>query len=450
MRAFWPLLCALSLALAAPVAAAPRLVTEPSTLVYPDFWHTPMGLHRGTPRLLRVMLGDAVKFDEPAGVACARMAELGGQGPQITAFGVNSGSGQIVYNPNMMSLAVFGQEGGGDGRFYRPIGVACHPSGRVAVADSGNHRIVFLRYAQGKLSWSHTLGSRGNGPGQFENPRWVALDSQERLYVSDTGNHRIQVFAADGSFLQSFGGDPNANNSLIEPQALAVVDPLEPYSADPGQAGIYVVDQYHGRIQRFSLDGRFLGQLTALDLGKPAVYFEGIALDYFNNVWVADRSSDQIHKFDRKLEHLDSWGSPGEADYKLNSPRGLAIYRHFGQMLALEKESAQYFWIGADIRDIKFTRVDDPRLGPQLRLDYKVTERAWVDAWVEDLEGNKVATLIKRRLQKQGGQSLFWNGDLDNGFRINDGPYNLVFQAEATYSSATYVKKELKRRFVVK
>lgn len=449
MRTFGPLLCALLLAPC--LGAKPRLTTEPSTLVYPDFWHTPLGLHRGTPRLLRLMLGEAVRFDDPMGVAAVRMAELGPQqGPELTAFGVNSGAGQIVFNPSMRRLDFIGQAGGGWGRFYRPVGVAAHPSGRVAVADSGNHRVVLLRYSQGRLEWEGTLGSRGRGPGEFENPRWVALDSQMRLYVSDTGNNRVQVFGQDGGFLLEFGGDPDANNSLLEPQAIAVVDPLEPYSAEPGRAGIYVVDQYHGRIQRFSLDGRFLGQVTAADLGRPAVYFQGLALDYFNNVWVTDRSTDQVHKFDRQLQFLDSWGGTGDGDGRFRSPRGIAITRHFGQVLVLEREAAQYLWVGADVRDISFHRVDDPVIGPQLRLDYFLTERAWVDAWVEGLQGERLATLAKRKLQKQGGQSVFWNGDLDSGYRILPGPYMLVFQVEATYSSATYTKKELRRRFVVK
>jgi len=133
------------------LGAEPGLVTRPSTLVYPDFWHTPLGLHRGTPKLLKLMLGDKVRFNDPAGVACTRMKEHGEQSPQITAFGVNSGSGQIVYNPDMKSLDVFGAEGSGDGYFLQPVGVACLPDGRVAVADSGNHRIALLHFNQNKL-----------------------------------------------------------------------------------------------------------------------------------------------------------------------------------------------------------------------------------------------------------------------------------------------------------
>ena len=442
----WLLLLALS---GAPLLAEPRLEKVPSSAVYPDFWHTPLGIHRGSPALLKLLTSDQARFDDPLGLACTRMDEYGEQSPQITAFGVNSNAGQIVYNPSMKSLAVFGQQGWGEGRFYKPVGVACRPDGRVVVADTGNQRLVLLRFHDGKLYWVNTLGQRGHGPGQFVDPRWVALDSQGRIYVSDTGNNRIQVLDAQGQFLYSFGDNPNANNSLDEPQAIAVVDPGEPYSPEPLGA-IYVVDQHHGRVQKFSLDGRFLGQTTAEDLGRPTVYFEGIALDYFNNLWVADRSSDQLHKYDQHLQWVDSWGKPGEGDGKLSSPRGVAIYRHYGQLLVLEAESAQYLWIGTDIKEVRFSRVESRQKGPELRIDYRVTDRAWVDTWVEDLEQNKLVQLQTHKLQKEGAQTIFWNGDISGGYRIAPGTYFLVFQAEATYSSATYVKREMRKRFVVK
>ena len=42
--------------MAAPAGAGPRVVHTPSSLVYPDFWHTPLGIHRGTPELLHLLL----------------------------------------------------------------------------------------------------------------------------------------------------------------------------------------------------------------------------------------------------------------------------------------------------------------------------------------------------------------------------------------------------------
>lgn len=440
---FLALLCAASLA-----QAEPALITKPSTLVYPDFWHTPLGLHRGSPKLLKLMLGDKVHFNEPAGVACTRMKEHGEQSPQITAFGVNSGSGQVVYNPDMTSLAVFGEEGSGDGHFLQPVGIACLPDGRVAVADSGNHRIALLRFKKGLLSWEGSFGERGSGNGQFEEPRWVALDSQGRVYVSDTGNNRVQVFSWEGLFLYSFGRDQTRNNSLFQPQAIAVVDPQEPYSAEPTGA-IYVVDQFHGRLQKFDLNGRFLAQATPSDTGRNLAYFDGIALDYFNNVWVADRGNHLIHKFDQHLQFIDSWGGEGQEDGQLESPRGLAIYRHYGQVLVLEKESSQYFWIGSDVKDVKFSRLELPN-GVQLRIDYRLTEQAGVDCWVETLDRELLMPLLQHKRQHEGLQTLLWDGNLPSGYRIPPGVYYLVFQAEASYSSATYFKREMRKRFVVR
>ena len=449
MQRLTRLLLLLTLFAAGPgVRASMRVDTGPSCLVYPDFWHTPLGIHRGTPELLQLLLGGRVSFDDPAGAACVRMAEYGQDGPQITAFGVNRGSGQIVYNPDMKGLDVFGEAGSGDGQFWKPQGIACLADGTVAIADTGNNRVVFLRFAYGRLVWDHVLGSRGAAPGQFDAPGGVALDSQGRLYVADTGNNRVQVFGRDGRFVRAFGFDPGANNAVDAPEAVAVVDPQEPWAGKP-EAAIFVIDAGRSRLQKFSLDGQFLGQAVPSDLARSAVRFDSLALDYYNNVWVTDRSSNQVLKFDRHLRWLASWGHTGTEDGALEDPRGIGIYRHYGQVVVLERESAQYLWIGADIDDVRFSHSEDLSWGSRLRIDYRLSERAWVDAWVEDQQGNHLATLLKRRLQQQGAQTFLWSGDLDSGFRILPGLYTLVFQAEASYSSAGYVKRELRKRFLV-
>jgi DNA-binding beta-propeller fold protein YncE len=440
---FLALLCLSSLS-----QAEPAVITSPSSLVYPDFWHTPLGLHRGSPKLLKLMLGDRAVFNDPAGVACTRMRENGEQSPQITAFGVNSGAGQLIYNPDMKSLDVYGEEGSGEGHFLKPIGVACLPDGRVVVADSGNHRVVQLQFSKGHLRWMGSFGVRGAGPGQFQDPRWVALDSRGRCYVSDTGNNRVQVFDPQGQFLFAFGQDQDGANSLLEPQALAVVDAQEPYAAEAAEA-LYVVDRYHGRIQKFDLNGNFQDQASPADTGRSLVYFDGIALDYFNNVWVSDRGNHQILKFDPYLQYVDSWGSQGTGDGHLDSPRGLAIYRHYGQLLVLEKEEAQYLWLGADVKDVRFSKLEGGD-GVQLRIDYRLTEKANVDCWIETLEREHLLTLLDKKRFAQGPQTLLWDGNLLNGYRIPSGTYFLVFQVEASYSSATYFKREMRKRFIVK
>ncbi len=429
--------------------AEATVIKQPSTLLYPDFWHTPLGVHRGSPQILKLLLGDKTSYADPQGVACAHMDEHGPDSPQITAFAVNSGKHQIVYNPNMISLQIYGTEGSGPGQFRQPVGIACLRDGRVAVADSGNHRIVLLRFRDKRLEWVGSLGTRGHGPGQFENPRWLAYDSQGRLYVSDTGNNRVQVFSPQGAFLYAFGSNPKAGNNLVQPQAIAVVDPQESLSAEPLGA-IYVVDQYHGRLQKLDLQGHFQAQILPADIDKMLVYFSGVALDYYNNIWVSDRSNHQIHKFDKHLQYLDSWGKQGTEDNCLDSPRGVTIWRHFGQVLVLERESAQYFWIGADVRDVRFSKVVDIEKKVFLRLDYRLTERATVDAWIENEHGERVFQLLSARRQQQGAQTAWWDGSVISGGKIGEGHYQLVFHTEALYSSSSYYKKETRKKFVVR
>jgi DNA-binding beta-propeller fold protein YncE len=428
--------------------ALPRVDQGPSCLVYPDYGSTLFGIHRGTPKLLDALLGGRVRFDDPAGVACAHMLDCGDDGSKLTVFGLNRGAGQIVYNPDGMSLETFGSAGAGEGRFWLPQGIACLPDGTVAVADTGNDRVVFLRFSGGRLRWGHVLGRRGAGPGRFLGPEGVALDSQGHLYVADTGNNRVEVFDRRGRFLEAFGGDAQADNAVVRPRAIAVVDALEPYARHP-ESAVFVIDLGGERLQKFGLDGQFLGQAVASDLGRSAVRFDSLALDYYDNVWVTDRLNDQIHKFDEHLQWIADWGHAGEGDGALNDPRGIAINRPYGQVIEVERDSAQYLWVGADVEDLRFSHRQDPGRGGSMRIDYRLSERAWVDAWVEDLGGRRLAGLLDHGFQEQGAQTLFWDGGMDQGGIAKAGTYALVLQAEAAYSSATFVKRELRRNFVL-
>jgi DNA-binding beta-propeller fold protein YncE len=73
------------------------------------------------------------------------------------------------------------------------------PGGRLFISDGyGNARI--LEYsAQGKRvrEW----GTKGTGTGQFHVPHGIAIDQDNVLYVADRENGRIQKFDLDGKYL---------------------------------------------------------------------------------------------------------------------------------------------------------------------------------------------------------------------------------------------------------
>src|SRR5262249_62050207 len=108
----------------------------------------------------------------------------------------------------MLSLGKKGQAGVGDDQFDRPTDIAVTSSGEFYVSDGyGNSRVLKFS-ADGKLlkKW----GKKGTGPGEFNLPHAIVLDARGHVYVGDRENNRIQIFDADGRYLDTWkeGGAP--------------------------------------------------------------------------------------------------------------------------------------------------------------------------------------------------------------------------------------------------
>ena len=102
----------------------------------------------------------------------------------------------------IMQLGTKGVAGTGVNSFNLPTDVAFAPTGDVYVSDGyGNARVVkYSRDGQYLLQW----GTRGTGPGEFGLPHNLVVDAQGLVYVTDRDNQRIQVFDADGTFLDQW------------------------------------------------------------------------------------------------------------------------------------------------------------------------------------------------------------------------------------------------------
>ena len=105
------------------------------------------------------------------------------------------------------------------GPFNRCTNVAIGPTGDIYVADGyGNARVH--RYSpDGKLlmSW----GEPGVAPGQFNVVHDICCDRAGRIYIADRENHRIQIFDADGVWLDQW-------HDLHRPCGLAMANRDEP------------------------------------------------------------------------------------------------------------------------------------------------------------------------------------------------------------------------------
>ncbi|MCZ7671548.1 MAG: NHL repeat-containing protein [Chloroflexi bacterium] len=114
------------------------------------------------------------------------------------------------------------------------------------MADTWNHRIQKFTHA-GELVGA--FGQNGSpfdetdsGLGLFYGPRDVALVDDDRLAVTDTGNHRIQLMDREGNFLSSVGSQGSQPGQFNEPVGL-----------DTGPGGnVFMADTWNGRVQELT------------------------------------------------------------------------------------------------------------------------------------------------------------------------------------------------------
>jgi len=153
--------------------------------------------------------------------------------------------------------------------------VALGPNGEIFVSDGegGNSRIVkFDRDGRFMKSW----GTKGDGPAQFNTPHALAVDSRGRVWVCDRGNRRLQLFDADGKYL-------NEMRQFGTPVSIAIADDLVYVAAAEPENAITIG----------TLDGSVVTRINGLE--SP----HGIAVDPSGAIYVAESAGKAILKFVR-------------------------------------------------------------------------------------------------------------------------------------------------------
>jgi streptogramin lyase len=413
-----------------------------TTLVYPPFGHT-LGIHRANPTHLRIFLGGRTTFDDPQGVAAVKFASdddptAKGDDFQLTLFGVNAGRGEIIYNSSMQTLAVFGREGSDEGQFRAPRGITAHPDGRVYVADLGNRRVVRLRWDAGgrRLVWVGTWAAAA--------PHDVAIDSRGNVFVADREQDAVLRFpettaGADSPLLplSPIEGDRWPLPADVEdPVALAVADSLDLWYR-PDHYRLYLVDQDGARLRIYDDVGRVLAETTPASAGPGAGRFGYLALDFHGNVYVTDPVREAIVKFDPELALLDVFSGPGDPEGALVEPRGIAIWRRFGQVFVAEREGARYFFVGADLRPANGA-LQVRRSESSWSFDIFLTEAAHVTATFLDAAGDTLASVGPGETVGVGAQVMSWDASEWTRSPIEgweERASKLVVEARPTYSS---------------
>ena len=143
------------------------------------------------------------------------------------------------------------------GPFNLPTNLVAAGDDRLYVTDGyGNARVhCFSSTGDYLFSW----GGPGSGPGEFNLPHGIDVDSSGRVFVADRENSRIQLFDAEGRFLEQWP-------DIVRPTDLFICDDDTVFVAEEGaRCGLFPwmtpdPDAIGGRVAVFAPDGELLAR----------------------------------------------------------------------------------------------------------------------------------------------------------------------------------------------
>ncbi len=197
-----------------------------------------------------------------------------------------------LFDGQQWSVVAGGVVGSGNGQFRSPEAVAVSASRlKLYVADTGNNRIQWS--TDGGATWAD-FATVGNAPNQVRAPEGLALDALGNLYVSDTGNGRVLRFNSGvpgmGVVISSNG---QGSGQIVSPRGMTI----------DSEFTLYVVDEANSRILKITNANLVTISTTGTILSAKGVGLnhvqnpQGIAVDSFGNLYIADTGNSRILKF---------------------------------------------------------------------------------------------------------------------------------------------------------
>jgi len=216
------------------------------------------------------------------------------------------GGGYIVMDLVKQDFRVIRGQGGG--RMSKPINITIDKDGTKYITDTQRMQVLVFDKNE---KFIRALGTNK----QFR-PADTAIFG-DKLFVADLRDHEIEVLNKhSGILLYKIGKAGSKNGELYHPTNLKI---------GPDNY-LYVSETTNFRVQKFTLDGRFVRNYGSIGtgLGKFARP-KGIVLDKQGRLYVIDAAFENVQVINPNGKLLMAFGNPGSQPGNINLPVDIDI-----------------------------------------------------------------------------------------------------------------------------
>ena len=211
-----------------------------------------------------------------------------------------TGHAVLKFSPDgklLMTIGTPGTAGDPPTHLTAPSDVLVAPNGDIYIVEAHDRSRGRITKWAADGTYVETWGEDGYGPKQFRDPHALAMDSQGRIFVGDRSNNRIQLFDQNGNFLAIWTQFGRPSGIYIDANDLIYVADSESSPAEDEfmgmrnagwEKGIRIGDARTGWVRHFIPDDRDVRGYSG-----P----EGVAADADGNVYGAEVTQRRVVKW---------------------------------------------------------------------------------------------------------------------------------------------------------
>ncbi|MFM1941397.1 MAG: Serine/threonine-protein kinase PknD [Verrucomicrobiota bacterium] len=289
---------------------------------------------------------------------------------------------QAVLDSRIFSTAqVFGERGGGAGRFQKPRSVAADLEGNFYVVDMTARVQKFSAEGEYLLAWQMPETDLGK-------PKGMCRDVDGTILVLEPHYARVNRFSAAGELLEQWGDRGTNVGQIAFPRSI-VVDPA---------TGLTFISEYmqSERVQVFG-EGHRLERVIGRAGRAPGEFnrVEGVAVDGAGNLYAADSCNHRVQVFGADGQFIRVIGQPGSGPGEMSYPYDVEVDAE-GRLFVCEfgNSRIQVFEAGGAFLEI----IGGPGIRPgEFNNPWSIALDPQGNLYVADALNHRVQKLTRRR-----------------------------------------------------